>query len=338
MESVAEMNAYDPLKDSLPRSAQWDGTARVDTFFTRYFGSAARQDGADLSAHLRTLSRRFLVQLVARAMDPGCKADTVVVLEGAQGTGKSTALAILGGNYYTDATLDPHDKDSLAIASQMHLIELGELDALKRAEVTALKQFLSKTFDDYRPPYGRVSVRCPRRCVFVGTTNESTYLQDTTGNRRWWPVRCGLVDLEALRRDRDQLLAEARKLYEAGEQWHLTQEESAVAAVEAESRMAPDAVAEAVEDYLLDKAPGSRPAYLRTADVCRDILATTSDRAAEIKVGNALRRLKFRRVRVQVGGRMRWVYALPDDLKNAPKCDRRSIAGRMADARETERN
>jgi predicted P-loop ATPase len=327
MLSVAEANPYDPLKDSLPKAAEWDGVSRVRQLFFRYYGAVA-------TPLLEALSEKFMIQLVARALDPGCQADTVAVLEGAQGSGKTSSLRILGGPFYTDAALDPHNKDSAALASGFHIIELGELHSLRRADVTALKQFITKTHDDYRPPYGRCTMRFPRHCVFVGTTNDPQYLVDTTGNRRWWPVACGVIDTEALKRDRTQLFAEARAFFEAGKQWHLSAAEGALAQEETDARMLPDSVAEAIEDYVLGKSPESRPAFMRTQDVCRDVLGVSADRGLEIKIGNAFRRLKFKRVRVRISGLSRWVYELPEALRAAPKQERKSLAAQMAELRQ----
>jgi len=151
---------------------------------------------------------------------------------------KSTAAEVLcGSEYFGDGLPDMHNKDALQYMAGKWLIEISELSALRRSEVEDVKRFLAAKVDKYRPPYGRHMVSHPRTCVFIGTTNAAEYLKDDTGNRRFWPVRCGLIDLDGLRRDRDQLLAEAFHRFSAGERWWLEGAENDLAAMEQAERM-----------------------------------------------------------------------------------------------------
>jgi predicted P-loop ATPase len=167
----------------------------------------------------------------------------MLVLEGPQGARKSTALKILAGEeWFTDELPDLGSKDAAMHMQGVWIIEIAELDAIGRAEVSRIKAFLTRTTDRFRPPYGRYTIEVPRSCVFAGTVNPDTYLRDETGNRRFWPVRCGTIDIDALARDRDQLWAEAVARFRAGAIWWIdTPELIEAAAAEQEKRYQGDA-------------------------------------------------------------------------------------------------
>jgi predicted P-loop ATPase len=190
----------------------WDGTKRVDDWLVKY----CRAKDTPLN---RAIGRKVLIAAVRRVKQPGCKFDYVLVLEGAQGVGKSTLIKLLAGEEnYSDAEILGLKKQEQQEAVQgIWLYELAELEGMQRSEVTAVKLLLSKTVDSARPAYGRSRVDRPRRCVFIASTNDPTYLRDMTGNRRFWPVEVGTINLDAVLRDRDQLWAEAVILEDGGE-------------------------------------------------------------------------------------------------------------------------
>jgi predicted P-loop ATPase len=202
---------FDPVRDYLD-SLRWDGVPRLGTWIVDYC------DAPDTELN-RTIGRKMLIAAVHRARNPGCKFDYIIVLEADQGTGKSTLLKILAGeDNFSDAEILGHEKREQQEAVQgVWIYEIGELEGLNKSEVTKVKLFASKTVDSARPAYGRHREDRPRRCIFVATTNDDKYLRDTTGNRRFWPVKVPSIDLTALARDRDQLWAEAANSEASGE-------------------------------------------------------------------------------------------------------------------------
>ena len=190
----------------------WDGEERAEFLFPRYFGT-------EENPYTLAISKWFLISLIARAYRPGCKCDYMIVLEGPQGTLKSSALAVLGGPWFSDSLPDLSSKDACQHVSSKWLIEMAEMHALNKHESTLLKSFLTRTEERYRRPFARNESFEPRQNVFAGTTNKDTWLNDGTGNRRYWPVKCGDIRLAWLKHDRDQLFAEAKHLFDNGVQW-----------------------------------------------------------------------------------------------------------------------
>jgi predicted P-loop ATPase len=194
---------FDPVLDYLD-SLQWDRRHRLDTWLTAYLGAEA----SDLN---RAIGRLALAAAVRRARRPGCKFDQIIVFEGLEGGGKSTAIEILAGkeNFSDQTIIGLDDRQQQEVVRGVWLYEIADLAGMSKADVDKTKAFASRTSDRARPAYGRQRVDQPRRCVFFATTNNETYLKSQTGNRRFWPVKTGRIDTAALRRDRNQLWAEA---------------------------------------------------------------------------------------------------------------------------------
>jgi predicted P-loop ATPase len=262
---VAFRNQYDPLKDYLD-GLVWDGDARLQEWLIRYAE-------ADDTEYVRLVSEKFLISAAARALRPACKVDTMLVLEGRQSIGKSSLCRVLAGEWFTDQVGDVTSKDSSERLQGAWVIEIPEMDKFSRAEANAVKDFLSRTEDRYRPAYGRNVIKRPRRCVFLGTINPDGvgYLRDTTGNRRFWPVRVEDVDLRGLTAVRDQLWAEAVHRLKDGAEWWLDRADEGMARVEQELRRDEDVWEPAVEKWLKE----SIQECFTTADVLFGALALT---------------------------------------------------------------
>jgi predicted P-loop ATPase len=242
----ARAHAFHPVRDYLD-GLQWDGTPRLATWLADYLGT--RQ--SDYTEQLGTL---FLIGMVARIYKPGCKLDYMLILEGGQGTFKSTACSILGGRYFSDQLPDITNKEAFLHLRGLWLCEVAELRAHSRAQVDHFKEFMTRDTERYRPPWGRKEVHEPRQVCFIGTTNKPLYLRDESGNRRFWPVKTGDIDTEGLRADRDQLFAEAVTLFRDGQGWWPDRAFEMQAATEQEARFECDVWEQPIADYLNGKA------------------------------------------------------------------------------------
>lgn len=215
----AATHAFNDVQNFL-NGLEWDGVPRLDTLFIDYLGA---QD----TEYNRAVCRKAFTAAVARAMTPGCKYDTMLILCGAQGIGKSTILDKMSKGWFNDSISTFEGKDASELLQGVWLVEIGELDAFRRSDVSRIKQFLSLRADRYRAAYGRNVKELPRCCIFFGTCNQIDFLQDTTGNRRFWPVDVGIIpQTKNVWRDLDdeinQLWAEAKVRWQAGEALYLT--------------------------------------------------------------------------------------------------------------------
>lgn len=273
---------------------RWDGTRRASEFFQRACGAADNE-------YTRAVSVAFLRSIAARATMPGCKVDTMPVLEGPQGIRKSTAVReLVGARWFGEATESPHSKDFPIQLQGKLLVEVPELDAFSRGDVTAVKRVLSCQVDRYRPPYGRSAADFPRRCVLIGTTNSERYLRDDTGARRFWPIACTHIDLEWIRANREQLFAEAMADLAAGATWWEIPLEAAQD--EQELRRQTDPWEDLIEEYLATV----KPEKLRVLDLLQGPLAAWSnmDRGDQLRVAGILRRLGWERKTGRLNGAM----------------------------------
>lgn len=220
--AVLTRHSYHPIRDYLS-GLTWDGVPRLDRIIIDYMGA----EDSELN---RAMSRKHFVAAVARVFNPGCKYDYCLIMSGAEGIGKSTLLRVMGGRWFNDSITTLEGKEGMEQLRRAWVVELGELSSIKRSDVEQVKAHLSKQVDIYRAAYARRVQEHPRQCVFCGTTNEALFLKGDTGNRRFWviPVVAELRKYrdwnEAIRRDRDQLWAEAVHYYKQGEPLYLSEE------------------------------------------------------------------------------------------------------------------
>lgn len=339
---VAYDNEVDPLRDWL-ESLAWDGRERLDEMLLKYARALTRTaDGVDVEAYVRDVTRKTMTGGVARALEPGCQMDTVLVLEGPlQGEGKTSFCRIMGGRWGATTTLVLGEKDTSQLVSRSWLTELGELRSLERTDTEAMRSFLTLTEDRFRQAYGRGPRRFPRRAFFVGTTNKDTYLRDTR-ERRIWPVRVGDFDLAALRADREQLWAEAVHRYrqfcelrdrgvpsrDNPHRWWFERGEQRVVNEQTAARVE----SSHFEVKLAEWWAGCRrrPEQFTSTMVAEDVLRFTPDRvthAVQTEVGIALRRLGFQKTRGMLHGHKQWYYVPSQELLDAPVGARSHPAG-----------
>ena len=263
--------------------------------------------------YTRAVGKNLLVGAVARIYDPGAKLDTMVVLEGDQGSRKSSSLQTLfGADWVAEMKATPDSRDFEASLLGLWCIEFADLEGMGRADRNRIKMQISTRSDWVRLAYRRDPARYPRQSIFVSTANDNDYLKDPTGARRFWPVRCGKIDLEALARDRDLLWAEAVHRYRAGETWWEVPEQ---AKDEQEARYQADSWEEIIIPWL-----AGRP-EVTTTEVLRDCLGMENrdhSQSAQIRVGNTLKRCGWGRIKVRHGPSLAWVYRPPE---NVPKLD-----------------
>jgi predicted P-loop ATPase len=283
---VAAENHINPVRDTLA-DLKWDGIPRLSDWLCDYMD-------APETALTRTVAAKWVIGAVARIMRPGAKVDTMLILEGPQGLKKSTALAALatigGREYFADKLPALGSKDAALELQGKVIVEIAELDALHKAEVSQVKAWLSQRVDRFRPPYGRAVVERPRQCVFAGTVNPgaSGYLNDPTGGRRFWPVTVSRVDLAGLQEAVPKLWAEAVVRYHDGESWWLEDDEVIGEAREAQrERYDADVWSDRINDYVANKS------RVRIIDVLADAIELPKHMMTEATKKRVAAHLRF---------------------------------------------
>ncbi|AJX15015.1 VapE domain-containing protein [Burkholderia ubonensis] len=295
---VADATHFHDVREYL-NGLEWDGVERVRAMPSKYLHVVD-------SEYVQLAFMKWMIAAVARVVEPGCKVDNVLILEGRQGWRKSTALKVLAGKqWFTDTPIQIGNKDTYAVMAGKWIIELAELDSLNKTDSSAAKSFFATETDRFRNFYGKRATDVHRQCVFAGSVNFDAYLKDESGNRRYWPLRCGgLVDIDGIARVRDQLWAEAVHLYREGVVWHVTEAERPLFEVEQAERYEGDVYEDVIGKQL------EYAARTTMEEILRDVLKLDSSKwtlPEQRRIGKALKSLGWVRKRESTGSRG-WFY------------------------------
>lgn len=290
-------------------SLQWDKTPRIEHMLSDHFG-------VDETAYTLAVSKNFWLSMIARIMKPGCQVDNMMVLIGKQGAKKSSALRIIGGDWFAEQHQDASNPKAFAeIIQGKILIEISEMDSFNKATITSVKQIVTCVSDRYRNPYDRHATDHPRQCIFAGTTNREDWGGDVTGARRFWPIRIPhghIVDIAAIAKNREQYFAEALAIYLNGATWWEMPEE------ETEDHQSalytPPAWVEPIQNYIEfeDNVRRVEPiTELRISDIMSEALKLEKsqwNKGSEMRIAECLTHLGFSRKKRRVGTQTHWLW------------------------------
>lgn len=310
MQTVAERSSFDRLREYLD-GLVWDRVARVGRFASDYLGCKGDN-------YAPIVSEKWLVSSVARGLRPGCKVDTMPILEGTQGARKSTAIRTLyGDEFFTDELSDIGNKDALMELQGVWGLEVAEMHRFSAAETNAVKKFLSRQTDRFRPPYGRSVIEAPRRVVINGTINPegNAYLKDPTGARRFWPLSVGRIDVDKIAADRDQLWAEAVHMLKAGASWWMAESDVQVVEIEQEKRTDVDVWTAIIAPLLKTRSSISQWEIFEALQIPKKDV----DLRHAARVGRIMKKLKWEMKRDRSNGDDRVVFQNPSSLNLEPE-------------------
>lgn len=307
---AAHRHPFNPGQDRLRALAeQWDGVNRIDSWLVDYLNAKVNSENSD---YLREIGAAWIKGVAARVLKPGCKRDDVLVLRGDQGWRKSTAARIIADaiapDAFTDCLGDLGSKDARGGIRGVVIAELGELASLNKSSVEAIKAFVAAPSDRFREAYGRGERDYPRTVSFIGTTNHPTFLQDPTGNRRWWPVSMsGPIDTDLLADAMPQILGEAAQRVMNGEPWHVTHTAALAQAESVRAAHFEDDVWTAPALAAAERLGGD---YVTVAEIlsAMNIRLEQQTMAAQKRIGGILRTNGYQDKRKKINGRLVWVW------------------------------
>lgn len=318
---AAKRHHFNPVSDYL-EGLVWDGKPRCARVLLDLCGAQGNE------RYIADITRKFFISAAARALSPGCKVDTVLVLQGIQGTRKTSFVETLAGEWYTTVGNKIIDKDTQMQATEAWFVELSELASMSKHTLHSLRGYLTKRVDQIRVPYAESHEDYARRCVFVGTTNDDQPLIDPDGNRRYWVVACGEIQIRELAAQRDQIWAEAVHLFREYEKemaagvpeqemqyrWWLTRPEQDVADQENDVFMQDNPIEDDIKMWLTQ--PKKKPEYVTGSQLAKLALHITSERLTENPgiaqlVGKTLIKMGWSRVRRGTDPKRYWAYKVP---------------------------
>jgi predicted P-loop ATPase len=301
VEATAQEASFHPVRNYL-EGLEHDGKSRLESWLSEYLG-------ASQTAYHREVGKAMLVAAVARIFEPGCKVDTVPILEGPQGARKSTAVKTLFQPWFSDELADLGSKDAAMQTRGVWGLEVSELDAMSRTEVSRIKSFISRTTDRFRPPYGSRVIESPRSCVFWGSTNADGYLKDETGGRRFLPIKIGKILVERLEGDRDQLWAEAVQLYLENFPWWITNKQVlADAERQQRDRYVGDPWEDVISSFIEPRTEIAIPEILQNA---LHLEKARWGQTEQNRIARCLRSFGWLRIQVRTGDKREWRYRRP---------------------------
>jgi putative DNA primase/helicase len=294
---AASNNRCNPLTDQL-ESFVWDQTPRISSWLSDYLGA---QD----TPLTRSWGRCFLIGAIARAFDPGCQMDSMLVIEGVQGLKKTTLIKDLGLGFTGELSGDVTSRRKEAVENMRGcwLVEKAEMASIKGKAAESVKAFITATEDQFRPAYGSRSITVKRRQVFIGTTNTDDYLSDPTGNRRFWPVMATKADVDGIRRNRDQLWAEAIVAYHNQEHWWLSPELELASVDEQDARVFDDVWQDHITAYITAhkyQAVTIKQLLHEIAELLGENRAAS--RADQMRLADVLKRIGFQKSNLRFNG------------------------------------
>jgi len=316
---VCHHNRRHPVKQWLDTLA-WDGVPRLAGLMPDGFG-------CERNAYSEAVGRCWIVAMVARIYEPGCQADNMPVFEGSQGIFKSSAMRILGGQWFMESHVDPiRERKEFLQSLQGHwLIEIPEMHTIAghgETGINKIKGLISNRSDTYREPYGTKTRPYPRQCIFAGTTNADQWNPDSTGGRRFWPIRCGAISREWLTENREQLFAEALAEYRAGTAWYDVPAEAA--REEQEARRERDVWEELIVSYCERQMVDT----FTVGDILSNCLRMDEKeftQAAQNRVARSLKANGYMRCKVTIPGGQKWVYRKSRAISTAQAPDNNNL-------------
>lgn len=310
--NVSQNNQFNPLADKLMKCwEKWDRKPRLDNWLFDYCNATTHEDcgvnADDEKKYIRKVGACWMISAVARALNQGCKVDNMLILEGVQGGGKSSFIEDLSLGYFLELTTSINrTKDVVDLMFGKWIVEMPELKALK-GDDEGNKAFITKRSDKERLSYARFSKDFPRRCVFIGTTNDDKYLRDSTGNRRYWPVKVGFCDRKKLKSDIEQLWGEAyHRFMVKNEKWWLEDEEIIKISESIQGiKQEVDEMTHKIEQYCSGRE------FIHSTELWEVVFngsPSAFDRPAQMRLGKIMTELGYYRKKKRFGEVTSWVY------------------------------